>query len=124
MESTNVATIKASEGKSKARPRSRSERAGLEFPVGRIKRYMKEGKYANRIGAGSTVYLAAVMEYLAAEVLELAGDQAKREKKNRITPSHIRFAVTADEELRGLCGGAMFPSASAPPNIHGDLLPK
>lgn len=68
MDSTNAATIKASKGKSKARSSSQSEKAGLEFPVGRIKRYMKEGKYANRISAGAPVYLAAVMEYLAAEV--------------------------------------------------------
>lgn len=47
---------------------SRSAKAGLQFPVGRIARYLKKGKYAERIGAGAPVYLAAVMEYLAAEV--------------------------------------------------------
>lgn len=52
---------------------SRSVKAGLQFPVGRIARLLKEGKYAERIGAGAPVYLAAVLEYLAAEVLELAG---------------------------------------------------
>lgn len=61
---------------------------------------------------------------LSIQVLELAGNQAKTENKKRITPSHIRFAVTVDEELGGLCDGAMFPSASAPPKIHSDLLPK
>ena len=56
---------------------SRSSRAGLQFPVGRIARYLKRGKYAERVGAGAPVYLAAVMEYLAAEVLELAGNASK-----------------------------------------------
>ena len=56
---------------------SRSSRAGLQFPVGRIARFLKKGKYADRIGAGAPVYLAAVMEYLAAEVLELAGNAAR-----------------------------------------------
>jgi histone H2A len=47
---------------------SRSVKAGLQFPVGRIGRYLKVGRYAHRIGTGAPVYLAAVLEYLAAEV--------------------------------------------------------
>jgi hypothetical protein len=47
---------------------SRSSKAGLQFPVGRIARFLKAGKYAERVGAGAPVYLAAVFEYLAAEV--------------------------------------------------------
>jgi len=47
---------------------SRSSKAGLQFPVGRIARFLKTGKYAERVGAGAPVYLAAVLEYLAAEV--------------------------------------------------------
>jgi histone H2A len=56
---------------------SRSAKAGLQFPVGRIARYLKAGKYATRVGAGAPVYLAAVLEYLAAEVLELAGNASR-----------------------------------------------
>ena len=68
---------------------SKSLKAGLQFPVGRIARYLKKGKYSERIGAGAPVYLAAVLEYLAAEVLELAGNAARDNKKNRIVPRHI-----------------------------------
>lgn len=50
---------------------SRSSKAGLQFPVGRIARFLKAGKYAERVGAGAPVYLAAVLEYLAAEVRKL-----------------------------------------------------
>ena len=64
-------------GKSGKKAVSRSSKAGLQFPVGRIARFLKKGKYADRIGAGAPVYLAAVMEYLAAEVLELAGNAAR-----------------------------------------------
>lgn len=47
---------------------TRSVKAGLQFPVGRIGRYLKVGRYAKRVGTGAPVYLAAVLEYLAAEV--------------------------------------------------------
>jgi histone H2A len=46
---------------------TRSVKAGLQFPVGRIGRYLKNGRYAKRVGTGAPVYLAAVLEYLAAE---------------------------------------------------------
>ena len=65
---------KAGRGKTGGKTQSRSAKAGLQFPVGRIARYLKTGKYAERVGAGAPVYLAAVLEYLAAEVLELAGN--------------------------------------------------
>ena len=83
--------------KTGAKAQSRSSRAGLQFPVGRIARYLKQGKYAERVGAGAPVYLAAVLEYLAAEVLELAGNAAKDNKKTRIIPRHIQLAVRNDE---------------------------
>jgi histone H3/H4 len=83
---TNIA-IMSGRGKGKTAGKksvSKSTKAGLQFPVGRIARYLKKGKYATRIGAGAPVYLAAVLEYLAAEVLELAGNAARDNKKNRI----------------------------------------
>jgi len=36
-----------------------SAKAGLQFPIGRIGRYLRQGKYATRMGAGAPVYLAA-----------------------------------------------------------------
>ena len=68
-------------GKVKGKAKSRSNRAGLQFPVGRFHRLLRKGNYAERVGAGAPVYLAAVMEYLAAEVLELAGNAARDNKK-------------------------------------------
>ncbi|KAG6544122.1 hypothetical protein Mapa_014434 [Marchantia paleacea] len=48
---------------------SKSQKAGLQFPVGRLARFLKNGRYAKRIGSAAPVYLAAVLEYLAAEVV-------------------------------------------------------
>ena len=48
-------------GKSGKKATSRSAKASLQFPVGRVARYLKAGKYATRVGAGAPVYLAAVM---------------------------------------------------------------
>lgn len=102
---------------------SRSSRAGLQFPVGRIARYLKVGKYAERVGAGAPVYLAAVLEYLAAEVLELAGNAAKDNKKTRIIPRHIQLAVRNDEELNKLMAHTTIASGGVLPNINSHLLP-
>eukprot|EP00698_Gefionella_okellyi_P009792 TRINITY_DN250_c0_g1_i3.p1 TRINITY_DN250_c0_g1~~TRINITY_DN250_c0_g1_i3.p1 ORF type:complete len:128 (-),score=23.82 TRINITY_DN250_c0_g1_i3:108-491(-) len=113
-------TPKKSEGKSK----SRSSRAGLQFPVGRIHRHLRQGRYAARVGAGAPVYLAAVLEYLAAEILELAGNAARDNKKTRIIPRHVQLAVRNDEELNKLLGNVTIASGGVLPNIHATLLPK
>ena len=72
---------KSGRGKSGGKSTTRSAKAGLQFPVGRVGRYLKQGKYATRVGAGAPVYLAAVLEYLCAEILELAGNAARDNKK-------------------------------------------
>ncbi|MFS7983769.1 putative transcription factor Hap3/NF-YB family [Helianthus anomalus] len=74
---------------------TRSVKAGLQFPIGRIGRYLKHGRYAKRAGTGAPVYLAAVLEYLAALVSEWAGTAARDNKKNRITPRHVLLAGVA-----------------------------
>ena len=103
---------------------TRSTKAGLQFPVGRIGRFLKAGKYATRTGAGAPVYMAAVLEYLTAEVLELAGNAARDNKKARIIPRHIQLAVRNDEELNKLLGEVTIASGGVLPNIHAVLLPK
>jgi histone H2A len=103
---------------------SRSSKAGLQFPVGRVGRFLKKGRYAARVGGGAPVYLAAIMEYLTAEVLELAGNAARDNKKSRIVPRHIQLAVRNDEELNKLFGNVTIANGGVLPNIHTVLLPK
>ena len=57
---------------------SRSRRAGLHFPVGRIHRFLRKGPYADRVGSFAPVYMATVLEYLCAEIIELAGTCFRR----------------------------------------------
>ena len=96
---------------------------GLQFPVGRIHRHLKNGNYAQRIGAGAPVYLAAVLEYLAAEILELAGNAARDNKKSRIIPRHLQLAIRNDDELNKLLGHVTISQGGVIPNIHTELLP-
>ncbi len=60
----------------------------------------------------------------AAEVLELAGNAARDNKKTRIVPRHIQLAVRNDEELSKLLGGVTIAAGGVLPNIHSVLLPK
>ncbi|XP_021486155.2 histone H2A-beta, sperm-like [Meriones unguiculatus] len=80
-------------GKARAKAKTRSSRAGLQFPVGRVHWLLHKGNYAERVGAGAPVYLEAVLEYLTAEILELAGNAARDHKKTRIIPHHLQLAI-------------------------------
>ena len=123
--SGKAGTGAAGRGKSKGgKSVSRSKKAGLQFPVGRVHRFLKRGKYASRIGAGAPVYLAAVLEYLCAEILELAGNAARDNKKGRIIPRHVQLVVRNEEELSKLFVGVTIAAGGVLPNIHSVLLPK
>jgi histone H2A len=111
-------------GRGEKKSTTSSAKAGLQFPVGRIGRYLRQGKYATRMGAGAPVYLAAVLEYLCAEILELAGNAARDNKKARIVPRHLTLAIKNDEELNKLLGNATIAAGGVLPNIHAVLLPK
>ena len=117
---------KGGRGKGKAKGggsgTSTAAKAGLQFPCARLTRYLR-GR-APRTSMSSGVYMGAVLEYLCAEVLELAGNAARDNKKTRIIPRHIQLAVRNDEELNKLLGSVAIAGGGVLPNIHANLLPK
>jgi len=86
----------------KADPISSSTRAGTIFPGSRCNRYLKQGRYSTRYSAQAGVFMAAVLEYLSAEILELAGNMCEQMKKKTITNQHINLGMRNDEELAKL----------------------
>lgn len=108
----------------RAKVTSRSTRAGLQFPVGRVHRYLRKGEYAKRTGTGASVYLAAVLEYLCAEVLELAGNAASDHHKSRINPRYLTLAIRNDEEISQLLADVTISEGGVLPHINAMLLPK
>ena len=103
-----------------------SKRAGLSFPVVRIRRHLRDARPGGtvRIGETAPVYLASVLEYLSAELLEMAGNAARDNHHKRITPRHITLAIGSDEELNKLLKGVHVSQGGSVPFIHANLLPK
>ncbi|KAG5605024.1 hypothetical protein H5410_026516 [Solanum commersonii] len=92
---------------SNAKRRSCSSKAGLQFPVAHISRFLKVGKYAKHVGAGALE-------------LELAGIAARNDKKSRIIPRHIQLAIRFDDAL--FLRDVTIPNGGVIPNIHNILL--
>lgn len=110
----------------KSKRQLKSNKANLIFPVSRVLRKMRRGLYADRISSESAVTLACVLEYMVAELIELAGDNCFGEggKKitNNIKPRHICLGVKGDHELSEAIGkSVIIPMGGVIPFIHEDL---
>lgn len=103
-------------GKAVAKSTSRSARAGLTFPVGRIARMLKQGRYSERVGVGAPVYLAAVLEYLVAEILEISYLMVTKHKKTRIIPRYIFLGMKEDKDLSELFSNSIITCGGVKPN--------
>ena len=114
---------KNAQPKSETQKKTRENKAGLNFNVGRIKRQMKEKKLAQRVGAMAPVYMTAVLEYLAAELLELAGNATITAKKQRITPRAVFLAVKEDTELDQLLSDTMISNGGVREHVDPSLMP-
>ena len=91
----------ASKGK-KAKNVSGSTKAGTLFPTGRLNRLFRQGRYSDRFSRSAGIFLAGVLEYITAEIIELAGSVCEENKKKTIAPKHLNLAVRSDPELNKL----------------------
>lgn len=109
---------------------SKSKRAGLTLSPSRVEKFIRGGGEKStlglNLGSGASIYAAAVIEYLVAEILELAGNAARDSDRVRITPRHIFLAIENDEELSHLFGdlGMVMSNAGLLSHIHSVLLPR
>ncbi|ORZ22456.1 histone-fold-containing protein [Absidia repens] len=85
---------------------SAQKRAGIHLPVTRITRLFREGSFASRYSVKASVYMAAVLEYLASELVDVAGCIALDEKKVVITPKHLLTGIQNDVALNQLMNEA------------------
>jgi histone H2A len=103
---------------------SKSKRADLEMPVARVGRMLKRGCYYKRLSDATPVYLAAVLEYLVGEVLDLAGDVCKNEGRKRIVPTNIFKGIQEDDGLVELFSNIVISEGGFNENVHESLLMK
>ncbi|EGG20033.1 hypothetical protein DFA_07149 [Cavenderia fasciculata] len=91
----------------------RGSTQGPMIKVSYVKRCLKSSMLYARMGRGTPIYLAAVLEYILAEVLELSLNVAREQKKTIIAPNHIRTAIQNDNELFGLFDKVIIAGAGA-----------
>lgn len=101
---------------------SRTKRAGLQFSPALAENVLRYKMSYDRLGATAPVYMAAVLEYLSAEVLELAGNAAHDKKHKYLTTRDVMLGVRYDEELNKLFNGVT--NGGVLPYINSVLLPK
>ena len=127
-----MATPKKRAAAGKKSAGGKNKKAGLIFPIGRVGRFLRRGQYAPRVASASAVYLASVLEYLTAELLELsvkAVQQAKAGKKKtggrrRISPRAITLAVRHDADLGNLLKDVTISRGGVVPNVNKALAKK
>jgi histone H3/H4 len=76
------------------------ELCGLQISIETVETIMQSHMEESHVIEQTTsVYFGAVLEYMIAEILELAGNAARSYHKVRITVHHISEAIKSDEEL-------------------------
>lgn len=99
-----------------------AHKAGLQFPPARMVRYIRKNGYSKRVSPEAGVYMAAVLEYVSGEILELAGGAAREAGKSNIRPRDIFIAIAMDEDLKRVFSKSIIAHGGALPGIQTSLL--
>ena len=118
------AASKSKKRQTRSKPVTAATRAGTMFPPGRLARMLRRSRLAERSSVTAGVYMAAVLEYVCAEVLELAGNHVTLRGKKLIQPKDINLGIRGDDELNKLLWHATIAEGSVVPHIEDQLLPK
>lgn len=86
--------------KAKIQKQKTSERAGLLFPVSRIGRFLRQGNFAPNVSINAAIQLAASLELLVRELLEISVDVTKKYNMKIITPRYIQEGMEMDGDFR------------------------
>ena len=108
----------------KKAPVSNSIKAETLFPVGRLNRMLKQGRFAERVGGSAGVFMAGVLDYITAEFMEIAGTVCHEAGQKIIAPRHINIGVRSDRLLNKMMATCTIIESPVQPNIHDFLLPK
>ena len=90
-------------------PRSISFKLGLTFPVSRIRRHLRQKVDVPKLSMTAAVYITTVLEYMCAEILEVAGNKAREKGFKRIMPRHLLQGIKHDLELKEFYENAIIP---------------
>ncbi|XP_004648376.1 histone H2A-Bbd type 1-like [Octodon degus] len=88
--------------KPKKKAISRSSRAELQIPMSRVEQYLREGGYAQRLSSTTPVFLAGVLEFLTANILDQAGKEAQEKHKKCVAPQHLESMIESIQQLHPL----------------------
>ena len=103
---------------------SKSTRAGLLFPTGRIEKKLRKASIADRCGTAPSIFMTGVVESVIGHLLKLANEQAANAKPvaKRVTNAHIVAAARSDPDLARVFSGFCFSTSNEAPKAVDHIL--
>uniref|UniRef100_A0A7S3MTC5 Histone H2A n=1 Tax=Strombidium inclinatum TaxID=197538 RepID=A0A7S3MTC5_9SPIT len=105
-------------------PISNTLRAGTCFPVGRLNRMLKQGRFAERISGSAGVYMAGVLDYIAAELLDVGGEISLEQGYKILLPRHLNMGIRGDRALDKMMSTCTLIESPVRYHVETALLPK
>lgn len=105
-ESLKDGAVDSSGDAKKKAPMRKEAKAGILFPVGKINKRMAKSGWTDRVGGTAPIWVAAVCDYLAREVVDATAKACKDGGKHkRIQPRDVILAIRNDPDLNRVFAG-------------------